>query len=374
MYCQITMSNTNSTGFTNNFTFLNDTVSSSLPPLNVLMAQLGFQTWQATIMTFMLPPINLIGAVLCSFSLWIFFRPSFSDPIYFYYKLLCFVDFLNSLHNISYGVTIWPLYFPGLNSYVTSVYKIYHSFIALLFFHFEDVLQMAILLHKMKFFSPFVRKHFSKSPRFISLSLFLTCIFINLPFIFGFEVVSFGDYSYLDSNGVKRTCSFYYIISSKFSRTFFGKILLGLSLFLLNFFLCLIIGIILNISSYIVYKSHVRKRQREVEELQMSSIHNRPTTNRELLQVNERKKWESRKINMLFMALTQCSISILSRFVLMITFIYVFVFNTFSNSILIQVINYFNFTLGPFVSIFVFYLFNNTFRDELNKRLRFCTN
>jgi hypothetical protein len=370
------MFNMNSKGFTNSSTFstpLNNTVSSSLPPLNDLMAKLGFQTWQPTTMTFILPSINLMGAAFCSFSLWVFFRSTFSDPIYFYYKLLCFVNILNSLHNIPFGVSIWALYFPWINTYVISVYKMYHTFLALLFFHFEDCLQMAILLHKMKLFSPFVKKHFSKSPQFVSLSLFLTCLFINVPLIFGFEVGSFGDYSYLDSNGVKHTGSFYYPISSEFSRTFFGRILLGLSTFFLNFFLSLIVGIILNISSFIVYKLHVRKRQREVEDLQMSSIHNRPTTNREMLQVNEREKIE-RKIekNLLFMAFTLCSISILLRFLFMFIYIYFFIFDTFSNIILIGVISYFNFTFGPTVSIFVFYSFNNAFRDEMNKILRFC--
>jgi hypothetical protein len=226
-----------------------------------------------------------VGAVLCSFSLWIFFRSAFSDPIYFYYRLLCFINLLNSLHNMFFGISLWPFYFPWLDTYVISVFKVYHLFLSLLFFHFEDVIQMAILLHKMKLFSPFVRKHFSKSPQFVSLSLFLTCLFIDIPLLFGFEVVSFGEYSYLDSNGVKQTGTFYYLVSSEFSRTSFVRILLGLSVFFLNFLLCLTIGIILNISSYIKYKSHVRKRQREVEELQMSSVHNRPTTNREMLQI-----------------------------------------------------------------------------------------
>ena len=117
----------------------------------------------------------------------------------------------------------------------------------------------------------------------------------------------------------------------------------------------------------------MRKRQREIEELQMSSIHNRPTTSREMLQVNQRERIE-REIekNMLFMALTLCSMSILSRFLFMIIYIYIFIFNTLSNSLLIGVISYFNYTIGPTVSIFVFYSFNNAFRDEMNKRLRLC--
>ena len=161
-----------STGLTNSsslLALLNDTATSSLSSLDVLLGKLKFQTWQATILTFLLPPINLMGAVFCSFSLSIFFRSTFSDPIYFYYKLLCFINTLNSLHNMFFGVSIWPVYFPWINSYVTSVFKIYYSFFSFLFFHFEDVIQMAILLHKMKLFSPFVKKHFSKSPKFVSL-------------------------------------------------------------------------------------------------------------------------------------------------------------------------------------------------------------
>ncbi len=122
-------------------------------------------------------------------------------------------------------------------------------------------------MHKMKLFSPFVKKHFAASPQFISLSLFLTCLILDIPLLFGFKVVSYGDYFFLDSNGVKQTGSFYYLISSEFSRTSFGRILLGLSTFFLNFFLSLIVGITLNISSFIVYKLHVRKREKEVEDL-----------------------------------------------------------------------------------------------------------
>ena len=122
-------------------------------------------------MTFILPPINLMDAVFCSFSFWIFFRSPFSGPIYFYYKLLCFKNILDLLHNIPNGVTIWPLYFPWINSYLTSVYKMYHSFFTVLFFHFEDVLTMAILFHKMKLFSPFVKKTLFKIP---SIHFFVT--------------------------------------------------------------------------------------------------------------------------------------------------------------------------------------------------------
>ncbi len=48
------MSNMNSTGFTNNsklLALLNDTTTTAapLPPIDVLMVELGFQPWQAQI-------------------------------------------------------------------------------------------------------------------------------------------------------------------------------------------------------------------------------------------------------------------------------------------------------------------------------------
>jgi hypothetical protein len=223
--------------------------TSPLPSLNVLLAQLGFQTWQTLTITFILPPVNLISAVFCSFSLWIFLRSTFSDPIFFYYKLLCLINIIHSLHNTLIFVPFLPIYFPWIDTYVICVCKMYHTFLAVFYFHFEDVLRMAILLHKMKLFSPFVRKHFSASPQLISLSLFLTCLCIDVPLLFGLEVDSLGQYYYVDSHGVTQAGSFYYINSSQFSQTFLGKILLGIFSVFLNYILTLFIGIILNICS-----------------------------------------------------------------------------------------------------------------------------
>jgi hypothetical protein len=97
---------------------------------------------------------------------------------------------------------------------------------------------------------------------------------------------------------------------------------LGFTSFFLNQFLALLVGVVLNIFSYIKYKSHLIEKQRELEQLQMSSIHNQPTTSKEIEQQRQREKTE-RKIekNMFFMALTLSSISIISRFIFMVCFV-----------------------------------------------------
>ena len=112
-------------------------------------------------------------------------------------------------------------------------------------------------------------------------------------------------YEYIDSNVVKQTSNYYYLGTSDFSRTLFGQILLGFTTFILNFFLSLIAGVILNILSYLKYRSYAKNKQTEFLELQMSSLNNRPTTSKEITQMNQREKTE-RKIerNMFNMALT----------------------------------------------------------------------
>ena len=69
---------------------------------------------------------------------------------------------------------------------------------------------------------------------------------------------------------------------------------------------------------------------------------------------------------MFFMALTLCTISVLSRTIILYSYILYVYFPSFSNTILIFIINFIMFTLVPTSSIFVFYLFNKMFRKELN--------
>ena len=60
-----------------------------IPSLNELLEQLGFDLWKTVVNTFILPVINLIGTAMCSFSLWIFSRSSFEDPI----PSFCIINF-----------------------------------------------------------------------------------------------------------------------------------------------------------------------------------------------------------------------------------------------------------------------------------------
>jgi len=161
---------------------------------------------------------------------------------------------------------------------------------------------------------------------------------------------------------------FFYLNSSHFSKTSVGRVLLSFNIFFLNTLLCLIVGVTLNVLFYVKYKQYARKRQQEIESLLIRSVHNKPTIDRELIQFNYRERTDSKiEKNMAYMAITLCSMSILTRVLIIACSTYISLHNTFSNSVLILIIVFFINSILPIVSIFIFYFFNEKFRNETNR-------
>ena len=338
--------------------------------LEQLLDKLGFYHWQTITASFILPIINLIGLSFCSLSAWIFFRRKFANPIYFYYRLLCLVYILHLVHNFLAGLLFSPRYFTRLNTYLSSLYQVYYFLISGFFFLFEEFLQMGILLSRIKFFSPFLAKHFKASPKTNSLIFFISCFFVYLPIFFSFKIAQLSNhgYYYFDLNGVKQTSLFYFGTNSDFSVTLFGKIIIAFSSFFLRLTLPLVASFSLNIFSILKFKSYIRERRSEFEELEMSSIHNRPVTSREAEQIN-RRELSRRQIeqNMLYMAITLCTVSIVSRVLIVLSYVYFRYFYSFTDSLTFMIILYTIYTFVPTVAIFIFYSFNQMFRKEMRR-------
>ena len=333
--------------------------------LDTLLDTLGFSHWKTVIASLALPIISLLSIGTCSLSLYIFFQRRFIDPVFFYYRLLCLIYILHLFMTIPYGLLFSPQLFPSINMYQCSIYHIVYAVTASFLFHYGDTLQMAILLTRTKLFSPFVERNFSGSPQKISLIFFLICFFVDLPFAFSFKVQSLGTYYTMTQNS---SLTFYYIDSSDFSLTPFGKILLGFTTFFLNLFLSLVIGVVLNVVSLNEFKSYAEKRRLESEELQVSSRNNKPTIFRECEQIYQKLKIERQiEKNMFYMALILCAISIQSRVFIMFAYVYFFFYNTFSDALIIYIVTFTIFTLVPTLAIFVFYAFNQMFREEFNR-------
>ena len=220
-------------------------------------------------------------------------------------------------------------------------------------------------------------KYFTAKPQIVSLAFFLTCICIEAPFVFQFKIASFGDYKSNDNPTQVKT--FYYYTSSDFSTTLIGQLLNGLTQVFLNQFLSLVVGLILNIVSVWLYRSYLKERRQRDEahrsvaysnsnQIDIATTHiasprqNHVLTPKELLERKAEK-------NMFYMALTLCTISIISRVLYMICFVFYFLFKTPYNFQIIIFTAYLIQVLGPTLSIFVFYFFNNMFRQEFKKRI-----
>ncbi len=359
-----------------NLSFLNSSdsnatnASDSLSTLDELLDFLGFSQWLTVCHSIVLPCIGFVGLIFCSVSAYIFFQRKFVDPVFFYYRLLCITFIVHLLLSIPVGIVSSPRYFPQIiNTYYSSVYAVIYWPTIIFLFHFEDTLQMGILLKRMKIFSPFVNKYFTTKPKIVSLAFFLTCPLIDIPLgSVAYKITSFGTYTSNDGS----TRMFYYYTSSDFSSTPIGQLLYLITQFFLNQFLSLLVGLILNSVSVWQYRSYLKERgQRDEVRFNQRDI---ATTlialpgQHHILTPKEIKDRKAEK-NMFFMALTLCTISIISRVLLMIVLVYFLMFNTFYNSLILYFITNSIQVLVPSSGIFVFYLFNKMFRQEFKMRI-----
>ena len=344
--------------------------------LDELLALLGYQTWESISCLFLLPPLSAIGIVTNSISALIFFRSKFTDPIFFYYRLLSLVYIVSSLISTPGGFCFSPLFLSKIDTFVCASYSQVYSPCVSLLFHYASVLEILILLTRMKLFSTFIKKHFSLSPEMISLLSFIICLIINLPLGFIFKVDSLGDYYYYDSEGTKKVGTFYNILNSEFATSLIGQLSLLVS-YLMNILFTLIVGIILNISSIVQYKSHLKKLKAEALALQIKTSNQPLTSSSENLPVEyqtilKKKERNQRKIenNMFYLAITLCFISIISRIILTVAYAYFFIFSSSFVFLIIGTLSNFIYVIVPSSSILIFYSFNQMFRDELKKMFR----
>ena len=213
--------------------------------------------------------ISMIGSSCRSLSAWIFLQKKFTDPVFIYYRLLCLVYILQLAHGIPLGILYSNRFLLRYFSYYNSMFVIYYHLLAgLALIHFEDTLQMAILLTRMKIFNSFVRKHFTQKPQLIASSLFLTCLFIDSPVAFALKISS---YHYYTDNKQENVNTFYIMTASDFSSTPYGQLLLAFTSFFLNLLLTLVVGVILNIVSVCQYKLYLRGKKQRDEAYKLAS-------------------------------------------------------------------------------------------------------
>ena len=140
--------------------------------LNKFLIEFGFDEWKTLTASFFLPIIGIRAWFLAR---WAFV--SFFDANSKIQSFSIIVFFASSTSFICYKTFHLDSYISNLNTYTCSIYLIYFGAMANFLYPYENTLQMAILLTRIKIFNSFVKKHFSASPRVFSITFFLALTF-----------------------------------------------------------------------------------------------------------------------------------------------------------------------------------------------------
>jgi hypothetical protein len=344
---------------------------SSMPNtmLNELLDNVGFVSWLNITNSFVLPSISIVGIIFCSISVRIFFKKQFCHPIFFYYRVLSFVYIFGLMINIPSGVLFSPRYFANIDTYSISVVQIYYSALSYFLFHYGSVLEICMLLTRIKIFSPFVRKRFSGSPSFLSILFFMVCFSIDFPLIFSAKPGLIGEYYFTDTSGQKHRGSLYCLRDSEMLPVELWVLVFS---YIISNAFTLIVGVVLNIVLLKKYKAHLNQLKNKEISLLCRTNQNQPREFKTILlnSVMIRQKYKRKMSNNIsYMIITLCSISILSRFLKTCWFIYFYFFHAFELSSVILTAKHVVYTFVPTCSIFVFSFFNKIFRSELKNML-----
>jgi len=342
--------------------------SSTIYPLDDLLFIFGFTPINIYIYEIVIPIIAFIGFILCTLSLWIFFKKKFSASIYWYFRVLTLANSIHLAMAMPYGICFTPKYFPNMDTYSCVIVQWVYIPLVAFTSHLVSILEIAILLERIKIMNPFVKKNFSISPKKMILITFFSCATLIPIYALTYVPYDGGDYFYFDSNGIKRVNSFWFMSSSTLVQSKYGSILVIAVLFIKDI-LTLITTIILNTVSLFELKIFFKKkslltgRQNAIGPIPVQangdSIRNSDVQ-------NENKN--SVKKNHIKLMLFMCLISIVERNIVVLSTVY-YLFSTDYIAVILGSFLDLVFVVGPSISFFVFYHFNRDFKIEFFKVL-----
>jgi hypothetical protein len=310
--------------------------STMIYPLDDLLNSIGFLPSIIYMYQIILPIVAFIGCIFCTLSLWIFFKKKFSASIYWYFRVITIDNLIQLLFAIPYGICITPKYFPNMDSYACALVQCaYLPFLAFTS-HFVSILEIAVLLERIKIMNPFVKKHFTISPKKMILATFFPCASLISAYTLLYVPYFGGEFYHSDSNGIQRVNDFWFVSTSTLAQSEIGSILMIALLFVKDI-LTLITTIILNVVSLFELKDYIKNVQNEIQ--------------------------NSKKKNHIKLILIMCFISIVERTAFVAANVY-FLFSTDYIAILLGAFSDLAFVVGPSISFFVFYNFNKDFKGE----------
>ena len=305
--------------------------------------------------------ITTIGSILNIFCVIIYFKKEFNLPMFFYFKVLSICNLIQNLTGIPYCIcSSYRIIIEEMERTCATYVTAFIAFGSLLTYY-ESVLEIAILLDRLKTFNKTVKKYLKLTPQKFSLILFVICLLINIFYMLVYTPEEFVWYNYkadgtlekknvwlpLPSNFASSNIGRIFTIITYIVREFFTIIFtLGLSLFLLNY-----------MRTYFKNKSKMSKMPVLTAPNQINNVQS------DSIQQKSFKNMNKAEEKFILSIILQCSLTILTRS----TFFTCCVMALFNNEAFTQIwcaIADFNILFTSAVSFFIYFFFNKLFKIE----------
>ena len=310
--------------------------------------------------------IATIGSILNIFSVIIYFKKEFSSELFFYFSVLSVCYLIQTTTGTLYSYCNVGRYQTDAIrkpcAYYLTSFVAFGSFLS----YYESVLEIAILLDRLKLFNKTIKKYLTLKPRLFCLILFVICFFVHLFYMFAYTPQEFVWYNYKQDGTLERK-SVWNVVTSNFALSNISRIFIILTYIvreLVTIIFC--IGFSLFLSNYM--RTYFKNKAKMVNKtvLTMALSKSRAVIQSKSTQLSSVKQLNNCEEKFLQLVIAQCSLTVFTRS----NFFICCVMALFNYGPLTQMwcaVADFSIFLTPAVSFFLYFFFNKLFKREFLK-------
>jgi hypothetical protein len=311
--------------------------------------------------------ISIIGSILNIFCVIVYFKKEFNSPMFFYFRILSICFLIQNLTAIPYSLCNAPRYQSEelrkpCAYYITS-YVAFGSLLA----YYESVLEIAILLDRLRTFNNTIKKYLTLTPQKFSILLFVICLLVDLFYMVVFTPQEFAWYNYKEDGTLERK-SVWFVVATTFATSSIGRILTVLTYFVREFVTIIFtVGFSIFLLNYMraYFKNKAKMAKKPAVTAPVPNIASsvQPASNQ---QQSSSKQMSNAEEKFLQLVIVQCSLTILTR----TNFFICCVMALFKYDALVQIwcgVADFNLVFTAAVPFFIYFFFNKLFKKEFLK-------
>ena len=311
--------------------------------------------------------VAIIGTILNIFSNIVYFKKEFNSPMFFYFRILSVCYLIQSITGIPYSMCNAVRYVPDASRKLCAYFMTYNIALASLLTYYESVLEIAIILDRLRTFNNTIKKYLTLSPQMFSLILFVICVLIDLFYMFVFTPEEFVWYNYKDDGTLERK-SVWYVLPSTFAASNIGRIFIILT-YVVREFVTIIctVGFSIFLLNYMrnYFKNKAKMAKKPAVTVAISNVSSTVQPN-STAQQSSSKQMSNAEEKFLQLVIVQCTLTILTRSNFFIC-CFMALFNFDALTQIWCALADFNILFTPAVSFFIYFFFNKLFKKEFLK-------